>query len=141
MVTQRDASRAAPKTTHNPWTRPLSRCVCDRARCPLRWSFWLFVAPAALALFAGNYRLAIGPLAFGATSFVKYRMDRWHTADLVTVAAGTAALFALNPVRVVPYMCLAYSMAVFCFASHRSCWWHATIHSVTSLGVAVWAVT
>ena len=128
------------KLTMNPWKRPLTRCVCpgDARRCPMAWSFLFMLAPALAAAAFGRYVLAAPFLAISATSVAKYRFDALHAVDLWTVAVCVAAAFATNAIILVPYLCLSWNVAVFCAASHRSCWWHATIHAATGVALAAW---
>lgn len=104
----------------------------------MAWSFVFILGPAMLCAFFGRHLLAAPFLAISGTSIAKYRFDTLHLVDLCTVALGVGFAFASNAVIWVPYACLAWCMAVFCAASHRSCWWHATIHFATGAGVIAW---
>ena len=106
--------------------------------CPLKYSIFAFIVPGAFALFVGNVTVAAPILAIGATSIAKYWFDSCHVADLVTVFVGTTAVFAMNPVIVVPYACVAWNIVVFVMRSRRCCVWHATIHLSTGIGVTAW---
>jgi hypothetical protein len=104
----------------------------------MAWSFMFMLAPALACAFLGQVLLAAPFLAISATSVAKYRFDVLHVVDLWTVAVCVAYAFATNAVIVVPYLCLAWNVGVFCAASHRSCWWHATIHVATGVGLLAW---
>ncbi len=125
----------------NPWRRELCKCVCPEPRgCPMAWSFAFMLLPALACAHAGLWTLATPFLAISATSVLKYRFDMCHALDLWTVAGCVAYAFYRNAYVAVPYICLAYNVAVFCVASHRSCWWHATIHFATGVGLVAWAI-
>ena len=96
------------------------------------------LVPAAACALLGRFLLAAPFLAISATSIAKYRFDALHVVDLWTVAVCVAAAFATNAVIVLPYACLTWDVAVFSLASHRSCWWHATIHVATGIGLLAW---
>lgn len=104
----------------------------------MAWSFLFMLAPALACACLGRVLLAAPFLAISATSIAKYRFDVLHVVDLWTVAVCVAYAFATNAVIVVPYLCLAWNVGVFCAASHRSCWWHATIHLATGVGLLAW---
>lgn len=102
------------------------------------WSFMLILLPALACAALGRFVLASPYLLISATSIAKYRYDAFHILDLWTVAVCVAFSFATNAVAIVPCVCLSWSVMVFVAASHRSCWWHATIHAATGVGVLAW---
>ena len=104
----------------------------------MRWSFLFMLFPALAAAFLGNPLLAAPFLSISATSIAKYWFDALHALDLWNVAACVTFAFATNAIVPVPYVCLAYIVTVFVAASHKSCWWHATIHAMTGVGIIAW---
>ena len=125
----------------NPWKRDVGRCVCRRRWCPLSFTATPCFLLPAVAIYAttGSLVKLVPPLAIYVTSVAKYNFDAWHVVDLWTVAVSTPAMFVLNPVAVVPILCLLWNLVVFLVASHRSCSWHATVHVSTGVAILAWA--